>query len=201
MVAYGFARANFKGKRVLFLSTTITMMLPNQVIMIPQYIIFNMLGWVNTPSPIIVPAWCAKPLFIFMIMQFIEGIPRDLDEAANMDGRSPYTIFTRITLPLAKPAMVTCAIFEFYWKWDDYMGSLLYLNSPEKYTVSIALEEFYGPHELLGLRRYVCDVCAVPAACYHYFHAAAEVHRGGSGLHRYQGIERECKDERQGIVC
>ena len=86
MVAYGFARANFKGKRVLFLCMMITMMLPNQVIMIPQYIIFNMLGWVNTPSPIIVPAWCAKPLFIFMIMQFIEGIPRDLDEAANMDG-------------------------------------------------------------------------------------------------------------------
>ena len=108
-------------------------------------IIFNMLGWVNTPSPIIVPAWCAKPLFIFMIMQFIEGIPRDLDEAANMDGCSPYTIFTRIMVPLVKPAMVTCAIFEFYWKWDDYMGSLLYLNAPEKYTVSIALKNFTDP--------------------------------------------------------
>ena len=87
----------------------------------------------------------ARANFIFMIMQFIEGIPRDLDEAANMDGCSPYTIFTRIIVPLVKPAMVTCAIFEFYWKWDDYMGSLLYLNSPEKYTVSIALKNFTDP--------------------------------------------------------
>ena len=145
MVAYGFARANFTGKRGLFFCMMITMMLPNQVIMIPQYIIFNLLGWVNSPMPIVVPAWCAKPLFIFMIMQFIEGVPKDLDEAAKMDGCSPYTIFTSIMLPLVKPAMVTCAIFEFYWKWDDYMGSLLYLNSPEKYTVSIALKNFTDP--------------------------------------------------------
>ncbi len=129
-----------------FLCMMITMMLPNQVIMIPQYIIFNMLGWVNTPSPIIVPAWCAKPLFIFMIMQFIEGNSAGSGRGGpRWTGAAPYTIFTRIIVPLVKPAMVTCAIFEFYWKWDDYMGSLLYLNSPEKYTVSIALKNFTDP--------------------------------------------------------
>ena len=145
MVAYGFARVNFKGKNVLFFCMIITMMLPNQVIMIPQYIIFNMLGWVNTMLPIVVPAWMAKAFFIFMIMQFMEGIPRDLDEAARIDGCSDYSIFTHIMVPLVRPAMVTCAIFEFYWKWDDYMGSLLYLNSPQKYTVSIALKNFTDP--------------------------------------------------------
>lgn len=145
LVSYGFARIRFKGKKVLFFCMMATMMLPGQVIMIPQYIIFNLFGWVNTPLPIIVPAWCAKSLFIFMVMQFIEGIPKDLDEAAKMDGCSPYTIFSRIICPLVKPAMVTCAIFEFYWKWDDYMGSLLYLNSPDKYTVSIALKNFTDP--------------------------------------------------------
>lgn len=145
LVAYGFARIRFAGKQVLFFCMMVTMMLPNQVLMIPQYIIFNLFGWVNSPLPIVVPAWCAKPLFIFMVMQFIEGIPQDLDEAAKMDGCSPYSIFTTIICPLVKPAMVTCAIFEFYWKWDDYMGSLLYLNSPEKYTVSIALKNFTDP--------------------------------------------------------
>lgn len=145
MVAYGFARIKFKGKNLLFFCMIVTMMLPNQVIMIPQYIIFNKLGWVNSPLPIVVPAWFAKAFFIFMIMQFIEGIPGDLDEAARIDGCSDYTIFTHIIVPLVRPAMVTCAIFEFYWKWDDYMGSLLYLNSPQKYTVAIALKNFTDP--------------------------------------------------------
>lgn len=145
MVAYGFARIKFKGKNLLFFCMIVTMMLPNQVIMIPQYIIFNKLGWVNSPLPIVVPAWFAKAFFIFMIMQFIEGIPKDLDEAARIDGCSDYTIFTHIIVPLVRPAMVTCAIFEFYWKWDDYMGSLLYLNSPQKYTVAIALKNFTDP--------------------------------------------------------
>lgn len=145
MVAYGFARIQFKGKNVLFFCMIITMMLPHQVIMIPQYIIFNMLGWVNTALPIVVPSWFAKAFFIFMIMQFIEGVPRELDEAARIDGCSNYSIFTHIIVPLVRPAMVTCAIFEFYWKWDDYMGSLLYLNSPQKYTVAIALKNFTDP--------------------------------------------------------
>lgn len=145
MVAYGFARINFRFKRALFFCMIITMMLPNQVIMIPQYIIFNMLGWVNTRLPIVVPAWFAKAFFVFMMIQFIEGIPKELDEAARMDGCSNYSIFTTIMIPLIRPALVTCAIFEFYWKWDDYMGALLYLNSPENYTVSIALKNFTDP--------------------------------------------------------
>lgn len=145
MVAYGFARIMFKGKNILFFCMIVTMMLPNQIIMIPQYIIFNKLGWVNTMLPIVVPAWFAKAFFIFMIMQFIEGIPRDLDEASRIDGSSSYGIFMHIIVPLVRPAMVTCAIFEFYWKWDDYMGSLLYLNSPQKYTVAIALKNFTDP--------------------------------------------------------
>ena len=145
MVAYGFARINFRFKRALFFCMIITMMLPGQVIMIPQYIIFNKLGWVNTMLPIVVPSWFAKAFFIFMISQFIRGIPIDYEEAGLMVCSGNYTIFTSIIVPLVRPAMVTCAIFEFYWKWDDYMSSLLYLNTPKNYTVSIALKNFTDP--------------------------------------------------------
>lgn len=145
VVAYGFSRLEFKGKKFWFMIMILTMMMPHQILMIPQYIIFNKLNWVNTILPIVLPECFGKAFFIFLIMQFISGLPKDLDEAAKIDGCSTYTIFTRIIVPLVKPAMVTSAIFAFYWKWDDYMGSLLYLNSPQKYTVSIALKNFADP--------------------------------------------------------
>lgn len=144
-VAYGFARLNYKGRGFWFVCMLLTMMLPFQIIMIPQYIIFNKLGWVNTFLPLIVPSFFGGAFFIFLIIQFIYGIPRDLDEAAKIDGCSYYGIFFRIILPLIVPSMITCTIFSFMWKWDDFLGALLYLNKPTMYPVSLALKMFADP--------------------------------------------------------
>lgn len=143
--AYGFARLRYKGRNFWFICMLLTMMLPFQIIMIPQYIIFNKLGWVNTFLPLIVPNFFGGAFFIFLIIQFIYGIPRDLDEAAKIDGCSYYGIFFRIILPLIVPALVTSAIFSFMWKWDDFLGALLYLNKPSLYPVSLALKMFADP--------------------------------------------------------
>lgn len=145
VVAYGFSRLHFKLKGLWFAIMMMTLMLPAQVLMIPQYIMFGSIGWTNSFLPVIVPEFFGKPFFIFMCMQFISGLPRELDEAAKIDGCSLFTIFSRIIMPLLKPAMITCAIFAFYWKWDDYMGSLLYLTEPKLYTVSIAVKQFADP--------------------------------------------------------
>jgi multiple sugar transport system permease protein len=145
MAAYGFTRIRFKGRNFFFICMIITMMVPSQVLVVPQYLIFHGLGWVNTFLPLIVPEWGGRAFFIFMIMQFMAGIPKDLDEAAEIDGCGKIKLFTNIILPLIVPALATSAIFGFYWKWDDFMGSLLYLNSPDKYTVSIALKLFSDP--------------------------------------------------------
>lgn len=146
LVAYGFARINFKGKRILFTCMMLSMMLPGQILMVPQYILFNQLGWVNSFKPLIVPSFLGSiPFFVFLIMQFIQGIPYEMDEAAIVDGCNKYNIFTRIMLPLIKPALVTVTIFSFYWKWEDFLGPLLYLNQAKSYPVSLALKLFADP--------------------------------------------------------
>jgi len=127
-IAFGFARLKFKGRGFWFACMLITMMLPFQIIMIPQYIIFQKLGWIGTFLPLIVPSYFGGAFFVFLIIQFIHGIPRDLDEAAKIAGCSVYGIFFRIIMPLVSPAMITCAIFSFMWKWDDFLASLLYLK-------------------------------------------------------------------------
>lgn len=145
VVAYGFARIEFTGRRFWFAVMLVSMMLPDQVRQIPQYILFNELGWVNTFYPLLIPRLGGGAFFIFMIVQFIRGIPTELDEAAMIDGCSRAGIFFRIILPQLKPAIITAAIFSFYWTWDDFMTPLIYLNSPEKYTVSVALRAFADP--------------------------------------------------------
>lgn len=145
VVAYGFARIDFKFKGFWFGCMLLAMMLPFQVIMIPQYIIFNNMGWVGSYLPLIVPQFFGQGFFIFLNVQFIKGIPVDLDEAARMDGCSIYSIFTRIILPLVKPSLVTSAIFSFMWRWDDFLSALLYLSDPLKYPVSYALKMFSDP--------------------------------------------------------
>ncbi len=144
-IAYGLSRLRFKGRKIWFVMMLLTMMLPFQIIMIPQYIIFNKAGWIGTILPLVVPAYFGGGFFIFMIMQFIYGIPKDLDEAAKIDGCSFYGIFARIILPLIVPALITSAIFAFMWKWDDFLASLLYLNNPSNYTVALALKMFSDP--------------------------------------------------------
>jgi multiple sugar transport system permease protein len=144
-VAYGFARNRFIGRRFWFVCMLLTMMLPYQVVMIPQFIIFFKLGWVNSFKPLIIPMYCGQPFFIFLMMQFIRGLPIELDESAKIDGCNRWQVFTRIIFPLITPALITSTIFQFYWKWDDFIGPLLFLNSPKLYTVSLALRMFSDP--------------------------------------------------------
>ena len=142
IVAYAFSRLNFPGRQFWFACMMSTMMLPYQVVMIPQHIIFRNLGLTNTYVPLILPSWFSRAFFVFMIMQFIHGLPRELDEAAIIDGCSRYSVFTRIILPLIKPALITTIIINFYWAWDDFMGPLIYLSRPTKYPVSLAIKLF-----------------------------------------------------------
>lgn len=139
LIAYGFARIKFRGRAFWFTCMILTLMLPRQVLLIPQYILFNELGWVNTFLPLIVPRLTGGAFFIFLLVQFIRGIPRDLDEAAEIDGASRFAIFLRVILPLSQPALITAAIFSFYWTWEDFLSPLIYLNNPRLYTVSLAL--------------------------------------------------------------
>lgn len=145
LVAYGFARIQFRFKKPLFACVIVTLMLPSQILAIPQYIMFQFFGWIDTWNPLVIPSFFGYPFFIFLIYQFIQSIPRDLDEAAYIDGCSKYSIFSRIILPMIVPALVSSAIFAFYWKWDDFFTPLLYLQSLRKYPVSLALKMFADP--------------------------------------------------------
>jgi multiple sugar transport system permease protein len=146
VVAYGFARVPFKGRNFWFTCMILTLMLPSQVQLIPQYIMFNKLDWINTYLPLLVPRLGGQAFFIFMIMQFIRGIPRELDEAAEIDGCSRIGIFFRIILPLIKPALITASIFSFYWTWEEFQGPLIYLSDPKLYTISLALRAMSDPN-------------------------------------------------------
>lgn len=145
VVAYGFARTRFKLKGVWFACMIATMLLPTQILMIPQYIMFKSFGWLGTYLPMLVPMFAGYPFFIFLIIQFIQGIPKSLDESAWMDGCGKLRTFFYIIAPLVVPAILTSTIFSFYWKWDDFMGPLLYLQKPKTYTVSLALKNFSDP--------------------------------------------------------
>ena len=140
LAAYAFARIKFRGVGVLFAAMIGTLLLPFHVIIIPQYILFNRLEMVDTYWPLILPKFLAtEAFFVFLIVQFIRNIPRDMDEAARIDGAGHLRIFFSIILPLIKPALITSAIFTFIWTWNDFLGPLLYVNSPEKYPLPIAL--------------------------------------------------------------
>ncbi|QOV20395.1 carbohydrate ABC transporter permease [Blautia liquoris] len=140
IVAYGFARFNFPGKKLLFGILIATLMLPNTVIIIPRYTLFNKFGWLNTYLPFYIPALLAcYPFFIFMLMQFMRGIPRELDESAYMDGCGTLRTFISILLPLLKPALFSAGLFQFLWTYNDFFNSLIYINSVEKYPISLAL--------------------------------------------------------------
>lgn len=144
-VAYGFARVKFVGKKFWFMLMLSTMLMPREVLIIPQYVLFNAIGWTNTFKPLIIPRFLAMPFFVFLIYQFIQGIPKELDEAATIDGCGDYAIFFRIILPNIKPALITTFIFQFYWTWQDYLGPLIYIQSTNLYPVSLALKLFSDP--------------------------------------------------------
>ena len=142
MVSYSLARVKFKGRKFWFTCMILTMLLPGQVLMIPQNIIWNNLGLVGTFVPMILPKFLGVPFFIYMMMQFIKGLPKELDEAAMIDGCNRYQIFSKVILPLLGPSIITTIVIQFYWVWDDYMGPLLYLTKPGLYTVSYAIKNF-----------------------------------------------------------
>ena len=146
IVAYGFSRLKFKGRGLLFSAMMVTMMLPAQVLMVPQYLWYQKLGWVGSYLPLIVPYFFAiQGFFVYLNVNFIDGIPRDLDEAAKIDGCSTYGIFMRVILPLLTPALITTGIFSFIWRWDDFLSALLFVRSSAKYPASLALKLFCDP--------------------------------------------------------
>ncbi|WP_276353911.1 carbohydrate ABC transporter permease [Cohnella caldifontis] len=148
-VAFGFARLHFPLRGFWFSIMLLTLMLPGQVTIVPQYILYNRFGYVDSYVPLILPHYFGGgAFFIFLLVQFIRGLPRDLDDAAKIDGASVYGIFARIILPLIKPALVTVAIFTFIWSWDDFFAQVLYLSSVEKFTVGLALRMFIDQFEI-----------------------------------------------------
>lgn len=146
LVAYGFARKEFPGKNTLFLLLLGTMMIPQQVTMIPLFILYRSLGWIDSFKPLVVPAYLGSAFFIFMLRQFFLTIPVELEEAAILDGCGSLRIFTSVFLPLSKPALVTVAIFSFMNTWNDFFLPLIYLNSLEKKTLALGLALFKGEY-------------------------------------------------------
>ncbi len=143
LTAYAFARLEFPFKRTLFAILLGTMLLPYHVTLVPQYVLFNELGWINTYLPLIVPRFLGtEAFFIFLMVQFIRTLPRELDESARLDGAGHFGIFARIIMPLALPAIGTTAMFTFIASWNDFLGPLLYLNRADLHTVPIALNTF-----------------------------------------------------------
>ena len=145
-VAYALKRLKFKLRGLLFVLVLSTMMLPAQILMIPQFMWYRHLNWVGTYYPMILPYFFAiQGFFVYLIMNFIGGIPDSLDEAAKIDGCSYYGIFFRVILPLIVPALVTSAIFSFIWRWDDFLSALLYVRTSAMYPASLALKLFCDP--------------------------------------------------------
>lgn len=140
IVAYGFARFDFPGNQQLFMILIATLMLPNAVIIIPRYALFNKLGWLDSYMTFYAPAAVGcYPFFVFMIVQFMRGLPRDLDESAHMDGCGPFQCLIRILLPLLKPALFSAGLFQFLWTWNDFFNTNIYINTVAKFPLSLAL--------------------------------------------------------------
>ena len=175
LVAYSFARFDYRGRDVLFMITLSTMMLPAQVTLIPQFVLFYKLGWVNTHLPLWVPHWFGGGAFaIFLLRQFFLTLPRDLDEAALIDGAGYFRIFWSILLPLCKPVLATLAIITIIASWSDFLGPLIYLNTPEKFTVSVGLQFFNAVPEVGGepmqhLLMAACIMSMVPIILMFFF--------------------------------
>ena len=148
LVAYSFARIKWPGRDVFFIILVSTLMIPFPVTMIPLYIIFSRLRWINTFKPLIIPTFLGSAFLIFLLRQFFMTIPMELSDAARIDGCSEFGIFWRIILPLSKPALAVVAIFEFLFAWNDFLGPLIYLNEQTKYTLAIGLQQFQGGHVL-----------------------------------------------------
>lgn len=139
LVAFAFARLRFRGSKVLFYLVIVTMLIPWQALMVPQFIMFFKLGWYGTYLPLIVPSFGGNAFFIFLIRQYMRTIPRELDDAARVDGLNSWQIFWRIILPLSVPVLTVCAVFTFISSWNDLLGPIIYLDNQQTFTLSVAL--------------------------------------------------------------
>ncbi len=170
LVAYGLSRIEWKGRNFLFALLLGTLMIPFQVTMIPLFIIFKNLGWINTNLPLIIPNFMAPAFFIFMLRQFFMGIPKDLTDAGKIDGASEFDCYRRIILPLSKPALATVALFTFINSWGDFLRPLIYLSDEDKYTLAIGLARFrdqYG--SFWGQMMAVSTLMTVPIIVLFFF--------------------------------
>ena len=146
MVAYGFARFRAPGRQFWFLVMVSTMMLPYAVFMIPQFVLFNKLHWVNSLRPLIVPAFFGNPFYIFLLRQFFLSVPTDMEEAAKIDGANALQALYHVLLPLARPALAAVAIFQFLGAWNDFLGPLIFLNDQRLYTLALGINFFKSQH-------------------------------------------------------
>ena len=169
-IAYGFSRVRWRGRNVLFIIVIATMMLPFQVRMIPLYVLFAKLGWLNSFLPLIVPNFFGNAFYIFLMRQFMMTLPRELDDAARIDGASEWGIFWRIAVPLSKPAILTVAIFEIIHTWHDFIGPLVYLRHPTKYTLSIGLRLYFTQYGAeWGLLMAAAAMFTIPMVIFFFF--------------------------------
>lgn len=144
LVAYGFARFRTRENNLIFIIVLATMMLPSAVTMIPQFILFKDVGWVNTYLPLIVPTFFGNAFFIFLLRQFFRTIPKDFEEAARLDGLGPFGVLVRIVIPLTLPVLTTVTIFQFNGAWNEFMTPLIYLSDSDKYTLALGINFFKG---------------------------------------------------------
>lgn len=164
LVAYSLAKVRWRGSRPLLILVLATMMLPPQVTLIPLFLVWNGLGATNSYLPLIVPAFLGTPFFIFMIRQFLLSVPDELIEAARLDGASEFRTYATIVLPLARPAIITAAIFQFVWAWTDFLNPLIYLNDESTYTLSLGLYAFFGENDVAwGPLMAACVLFTLPA--------------------------------------
>ncbi|MBL8057937.1 MAG: carbohydrate ABC transporter permease [Anaerolineales bacterium] len=148
IVAFAFARMRFPGKNILFMLLLSTLMIPNQITLLPRFVLFQALGWVGSYLPLIVPAFFGNAFFIFLMRQYIMTIPRDLDEAARIDGASTWQIFTQIILPLCIPPMTVIAVLTFLWNWNSFLDPLIYISNYQDYTIQLGLNMLKGRYNI-----------------------------------------------------
>ena len=172
LVGFGFARFKFRGRAILFIVMLSTMMLPAQVTMIPVFVLFRTLGMIDTFWPLIIPMWLASPFFVFMFRQFFAQIPEELVEAARIEGASNWRVYWQLMLPLSGPVIAIVAIYTFLNAWNDFLGPLIYLNSPQQRTLALSLNSFNGQYGVSDahLLMAAAVVCMLP--CVILFFAA-----------------------------
>lgn len=163
LIAYSFAKLEWKGRNVIFVITIAVMMIPGQVTMIPLFLLFNKIGWVGTALPLIVPAFFGVPFYIFLLRQFFKGLPDTLRDAAKIDGAGEFRIYWQIMVPLAKPAILAVGLFQFMASWTDFLGPLLYLTDEAQYTLSLGLQQFQSQQGTeWGLMMAVATMMTIP---------------------------------------